>query len=115
MTSAPILNTAFGLHCVAGNEALYRKLLTKFIVQQGDVIAAVQRALDEDDADQAHALIHTLKGVSSSLGLTRLSETATDMDTRFKTGRDMAPLLPQLAAHLNETLQCVAVFLRPED
>ena len=114
MTSAPILDTAFGLRCVAGNEMLYRKLLATFMTQQGNVVAAVQQALNEGDAGQAHALIHTLKGVSASLGLIRLSETARDMDARFKAGGDMTPLLPRLAEHLNETLQRVAVFLRPE-
>ena len=114
MTSAPVLDTAFGLHCVAGNETLYRKLLAKFVVQQGDVIAAVQRALDEGDAARAHALVHTLKGVAASLGLTRLNETATAMDTLFKAGGDMAPLLPRLAEHLDETLQDVAAFLGSE-
>ena len=114
MTSAPILDTAFGLRCVAGNEMLYRKLLAKFMTQQGNVAAAVQQALNEGDAGQAHALIHTLTGVSASLGLIRLSETARDMDARFKAGGDMTPLLPRLAEHLTETLQRVAVFLRPE-
>lgn len=111
MTSVPVLDMAFGLHCVAGNETLYRKLLAKFIVQQGDVVAAVQSALDQGDADRAHALVHTLKGVAASLGLARLNETATAMDTLFKAGGDMTPLLPRLAEHLDETMRQVAAFL----
>lgn len=114
MTSAPVLDTAFGLHCVAGNEPLYRKLLAKFIVQQGDVAAAVQNALDEGDAGRAQVLVHTLKGVAASLGLSRLGETAADMDSLFKAGEDMTPLLPRLAEHLDETLRRVAAFLEPE-
>lgn len=111
MTSAPVLDTAFGLHCVAGNEALYRKLLAKFLVQQGDAVTAVHNALAEGDADRAHARIHTLKGVAASLGLTRLNNTAAAMDTLHKEGNDMAPLLPELADDLDETLRLVTAFL----
>lgn len=114
MSSAPILDTAFGLHCVAGNETLYRKLLSKFTVQQAGVVAEVGDALNTgnpDDTAHAHALVHTLKGVAASLGLSRLAETATTMDALHKAGNDMAPLLPALAAHMEETMRAVADFL----
>lgn len=114
MSSVPVLDTAFGLHCVAGNEMLYRKLLTKFTVQQADMVAEVGEALKvgtPDDTARAHALVHTLKGVAASLGLSRLAETATAMDALYKAGNDMVPLLPALAAHMEETMRAVTDFL----
>lgn len=114
MSSAPVLDAAFGLHCVAGNETLYRKLLGKFADQQARVATDIRAALDAgtpEETARAHALTHTLKGVAASLGLTRLGETATAMDAQYKAGNDMAPLLPQLAANLEETLRAVADYL----
>lgn len=111
MSTAPVLDTAFGLHCVAGNEALYRKLLAKFVVQQAAVVPEIQKLLASGTADEAHKLVHTLKGVAASLGLARLGETAAAMDTLFKAGDDMAPLLPGLAEQMAETLRGIEAFL----
>ena len=112
MPTVPVLDTASGLHCVAGNEVLYRKLLAKFIDQQGSVADNVQNLLTAGAEEDAHRSIHTLKGLAASLGLTRLQEYATLLDTQCKAGIDIRSCLPELAEHMQETIQHIQSFLQ---
>lgn len=105
--SAPLFDIEFGLHCVAGNEALLRKLLGKFADQHAEDAAKIASAMDADDRDQAHRLAHTLKGVGASLGLLLLQEKATEMDAAFKAGQSMEEIrarLPELATVLRDSV-----------
>ena len=77
----------FGLRCVAGNEALFRRLLDKFADQHAEDAAKIASALDAGDRELAHRLAHTLKGVGASLGLLLLQEKSTEMDAAFKAGQ----------------------------
>jgi len=110
MPSAPLHDIAFGLRCVAGNESLYRKLLGKFLDQQAHTATRVEEALDQGDMELAHRLAHTLKGVASSLGLREAERVAAEMDAAFKAGQDVRPMLPVLAACLEETVAVVTAY-----
>src|SRR5262249_9449068 len=61
------VDTASGLKRVAGNLALYRNLLGKFVEGQAGVPDAVRKALREGDRSLAERLSHTLKGVSGNI------------------------------------------------
>ncbi len=105
--SAPLFDLAFGLHCVAGNEALFRKLMGKFADQHAEDAAKIESALDVDDRELAHRLAHTLKGVGASLGFLLLQEKATEMDAAFKTNQSpetIRALLPGLADTLRDSV-----------
>lgn len=108
--SANVLNSTFGLHCVAGNQALYRKLLGKFIDQQGEAPSAIEEALAAGDTELAHRLAHTLKGVSASLGITGVQQCATELDSAFKDGLHGADFLPPLRAAMADALRAIAAF-----
>ena len=51
--SAPLLDMNFGLRCVAGNEALFRRLLDKFADQHAEDAAKIASALDAGDRESA--------------------------------------------------------------
>ena len=51
-----------GLKRLQGNKKLYRKLLLSFATDYNSVANEIQQALDAEDFDQAHSLIHNLKG-----------------------------------------------------
>src|SRR6185436_15574135 len=62
------LDAADGLLRVAGNRALYVKLLRQFVEQQGEAPARIADALGAGDRATAERLAHTVKGVAGNLG-----------------------------------------------
>jgi PAS domain S-box-containing protein len=62
------LDTKDGLARVAGNEALYLKLLRQFVAQQATAVSEISAAFAKGDAGAAERLAHTLRGVSGNLG-----------------------------------------------
>ena len=102
---------ASGLRNVANNENLYRKLLGKFAAQQANAATEIEQALQAGDMELAQRLVHTLKGLSASMGLPGLTETSLAMETAFKTGDDTTALLTQLREDLQASLRAVAEYL----
>ena len=105
--SVPLFDPVFGLHCVAGNEALFRKLLGKFADQHAEDAAKIGTALDADDWELAHRLAHTLKGIGASLGLLLLQEKAAEIDAAFKANQSpeaIRALLPGLTDTLRDSV-----------
>jgi two-component system sensor histidine kinase/response regulator len=62
------LDTADGLARVAGNQALYLKLLRTFREEQASAVAQITAALDQGEPGSAERLAHSLKGVAGNLG-----------------------------------------------
>lgn len=105
--SAPLFDPDFGLHCVMGNNALFLRLLGKFVDQHAEDAAKIESALDADDRELAHRLAHTLKGVGATLGFLLLQEKATEVDAAFKANQSaeaIRALLPGLADTLRDSV-----------
>ncbi len=81
------LDTADGLARVAGNRALYWKLLRQFTEQQASAPAEIHQALETGDRARAERLAHTLKGVAGNLGARRLQEAAGNLEKEIRDGR----------------------------
>jgi HPt (histidine-containing phosphotransfer) domain-containing protein len=111
MSLSSVHDPAIGLRYTANNMNLYRKVLGKFADQQANVVEEISRALQANDRELAQRLAHTLKGLAGSMGLPRLAETATSLDSALKAGLEESSLLPQLEADLRESLQAVAAYL----
>jgi len=58
-----------GLQRVAGNQRLYRDLLSQFVVRQESAGNRISEALESGDQEQAELLAHSLKGVAGNLGI----------------------------------------------
>lgn len=111
MSPSPVHEPATGLRYTANNANLYRKVLGKFADQQAHAAEEISQALQAGDMELAQRLAHTLKGLAGSMGLPQLMETATALDSAFKTGQDGTPFLPRLEADLREALRAVAAYL----
>jgi signal transduction histidine kinase/CheY-like chemotaxis protein len=94
-----------GLSRVAGNQALYHKLLRQFVEQQASAVQQIQEALDTNDVALAERLAHTLKGVAGNIGATQVQSTAGVLE---KAIRDGAP-----AANVQSAMRQVATTLTP--
>jgi PAS domain S-box-containing protein len=73
-----------GLKRLQGNQKLYRKLLLSFATDYNSVANEIQQALDAEDFDQAHSLIHNLKGLAGNLAATKLQAAAVNLENIVK-------------------------------
>ena len=80
----PGFDISAGLQRLQGNRGLYKKLLWDFSSKFSTVAADIQAALDAGDMDQAHHLIHSLKGVAGNLAATDLHAAAIELEKLVK-------------------------------
>ncbi|MFT4926277.1 MAG: PAS domain S-box-containing protein [Phenylobacterium sp.] len=83
MSQEPILNAEKGITYAANNVDLYKKLLGTFISQYEASGRQLQTMFDNGESDDAMKLAHTMKGVSSTLGMDSLSDVAKGMQFSF--------------------------------
>ncbi len=98
----PGVDAAAGLKRVAGNRALYRSLLEKFVEGQSDAPGAIRGALDAGDGALAERLAHTLKGVAGNIGAKAVQDAAGQVEQaihrKSETGDSLRRLEDTLAA-----------------
>ncbi len=88
----PGIDIALGLSHVAGREALYRKVLRKFVDTQGGAPLALAGAIAGARWEEAERLAHTLKGVAAQIGAGALRELAEQLEMAIRARRDLAEL-----------------------
>jgi two-component system sensor histidine kinase/response regulator len=94
--SLPGFDLAAGLSRLMGNKRLYRKLLLDFGANYGGEAGKIRQALDAKDFDQAHSLVHNLKGLAGNLEATDLQAAAMEMEKLVKGGQKETPSNNQL-------------------
>jgi signal transduction histidine kinase/CheY-like chemotaxis protein/HPt (histidine-containing phosphotransfer) domain-containing protein/HAMP domain-containing protein len=99
------LDTKNGLSRVAGNRALYLKLLRQFLDQHSRTIEEVIDALATGDRALAERLAHSLKGVAGNIGAAQVQAAAGVLE---KAIRDSAP-----AGDVESAKQGVSTMLNP--
>ena len=82
--SLPGFDLAAGLARLMGNKRLYRKLLLDFGANYGSAAAEIREALAADNFNQAHGLVHNLKGLAGNLAATDLQAAAVEMEKLVK-------------------------------
>jgi HPt (histidine-containing phosphotransfer) domain-containing protein len=82
--SLPGFDLEDGLKRLQWNEKLYRKLLVDFGVKYAGAADEIRQALDAKDFEQAHSLVHNLKGLAGNLAATDLQAAAVEMEKRVK-------------------------------
>jgi CheY-like chemotaxis protein/HPt (histidine-containing phosphotransfer) domain-containing protein len=75
---------ADGLKRLQGNKKLYRKLLLSFATDYNAAANEIRQALDAKDFDQAHSLVHNLKGLAGNLAATELQAAAVNLEKIVK-------------------------------
>jgi two-component system sensor histidine kinase/response regulator len=112
--SLPGFDLAAGLSRLMGNKRLYRKLLFDFGANYGAVAGEIRQALAAGNFDQAHRLVHTLKGLAGNLAATDLQAAAVEMEKLVK-GRtaqtasheELNQKLTELEGALGQALEAV--------
>jgi signal transduction histidine kinase/CheY-like chemotaxis protein len=82
--SLPGFDLQAGLARLMGNKKLYRKLLLDFGANYGAVAGEIRKALAGKHFDQAHSLVHNLKGLAGNLEAANLQTAAVEMEKMVK-------------------------------
>ncbi len=97
---------AAGLQRLQGNRRLYKKLLLNFTYNYDRVAADIRKALDADDMDHAHSLVHSLKGVAGNLAATELHAATIEMEKLIKQSKNrQLPARDELDSKFNQLEQ----------
>ena len=80
LSALPDFDAAAGLRRVMGRHSLYNDLLRRFVASYADGIKPLRQALEQGDAASAERFVHTLRGVSGSLGSQRIPELAAPLE-----------------------------------
>jgi len=112
--SLPGFNLAAGLARLMGNKRLYRKLLLDFGANYGGVAAEIRQALAAKDFEQAHSLVHNLKGLAGNLEAKDLQAAAMKMEKLVKgqseesvSEKELEEKISELENSLNRALDAV--------
>jgi CheY-like chemotaxis protein len=98
----PGFDLSDGLNRLQGNKGLYRKLLLNFASDYNLIANQIRQALDAEDFDQAHSLVHNLKGLAGNLAATDLQATAVNLEKLVKGIDNKAPSPEQLNLRFSE-------------
>jgi len=115
--SLPGFDLVAGLARLMGNKRLYRKLLLDFGANYGGVAGEIRDALAAGDFNQAHSLVHNLKGLAGNLEATDLQAAAVAMETLVKgqaaetaSDKELKRKLTDLESKLEQALEAVQIM-----
>jgi HPt (histidine-containing phosphotransfer) domain-containing protein len=94
--SLPGFDLMAGLARLQGNKQLYRKLLVDFGTKYIGTASDIREALDANDYEQVHSLVHNLKGLAGNLEATDLQAAAVEMEKLVKGDQKETPSTNQL-------------------
>lgn len=78
------LNTELGLRRVLGKRQFYITLLRKYVEEQKSFQKEIDSAMEEKDCKTAERLVHTLKGVSGSIGAEVIQDKASALEEAIR-------------------------------
>jgi HPt (histidine-containing phosphotransfer) domain-containing protein len=87
----PGFDLSDGLKRLQGNKRLYRKLLLSFATDYGETANDIRTALDAEDFEHAHSLVHNVKGLAGNLAATDLQAAAVNLEKLVKGVQPKAP------------------------
>ena len=77
----PGVDVAAGLARLQGNEALYRRILHGFVVDQAQFVHDYRTAVQAGDWQKAKLHAHSLKGLAGTLGAVQLAQAAAELES----------------------------------
>jgi CheY-like chemotaxis protein len=113
---------AGGLKRLQGNEELYTKLLKNFAAKYAGMAADIDRAIESLDFEQAHGMVHSLKGMAGNLAAVELQASTIGLEKLVKHANPEKPpaidelklKLTNLDNALNQAIQSIQAFWPPD-
>ena len=119
--SLPGFDLAAGLQRLMGNKRLYRKLLVDFGTKYTETAGEIRGALDAKDFEQAHSLVHNLKGLAGNLEAKDLQAATVAMEKLVKgqtketvSDKELDQKFAELKNALGQALDAVQILIPPD-
>jgi HPt (histidine-containing phosphotransfer) domain-containing protein len=111
-----------GLKRLQGNEKLYTKLLKNFATKYAGMAAGIDEAIESLDFEQAHGMVHSLKGMAGNLAAVELQSATIGLEKLVKhANREKPPAKDELKLKfaildeaLNQAIQSIQAFWSPD-
>jgi polar amino acid transport system substrate-binding protein len=120
--SLPGFDLEVGLRRLMGNKRLYRKLLLDFGSKYTGTAGEIGHALNAEDFEKAHSLVHNLKGLAGNLAATELQAATVEIEKLIKGGKKRTSTPEQLDQKFVElekailrALQAVQILAPPAE
>ncbi|MBQ4876502.1 PAS domain-containing hybrid sensor histidine kinase/response regulator [Pseudoalteromonas luteoviolacea] len=105
------INIEEGVERAANNEAIYFKLLNKFISQQVEEVINLQQSISMGNMELALDILHAMKGAGANLSMDYFSEVAADIEEQVKADNIDLALLETLADYISDTKNKATLLL----
>lgn len=103
-----------GLQTTQGDQALYKKLINRFIEGQADFERQLKQSIQSQDSELAIRLAHTLKAVAGNLGAMDLMESTKQLEASCIeniNGDGIAVLLNIVAPQITQVIESLNTIL----
>ena len=110
----PCLDIQAGIRQLEGNRKLYIRLLKKFAECNVDLSCKIEKYLEENEQNTAKRLIHSIKGVSGSIGATDLYLAAVTLESAVIQG-DYTDALRHFTLILRIVIQSISALLYDQE
>jgi len=91
-----------------GSESLYRDVLGKVYETERDALQKLRTAVDQGSRDDVARIAHTLKGVAATIGATKLTELAADLQTCLNDQQATGELIEATEAEFERVMALIA-------
>lgn len=81
------IDTKSGIARMGGNKRLYQNMLIKFHTEYRESAQQIVDAIEQEDLKLSQRLIHTVKGVSGSIGAVELQEISAQLELAINDGK----------------------------
>ncbi|AOT07973.1 response regulator [Pseudoalteromonas luteoviolacea] len=105
------VNIAEGVQRAANNEAVYFKLLDKFITQQVEEVINLKQSISMGNLELALDILHAMKGAGANLSMDYFSEVAATLEEQVKQDSIDSEHIDTLANYLQELKGKAALLL----
>jgi signal transduction histidine kinase/DNA-binding response OmpR family regulator len=111
------ISSEVGLKHANNNQELYKKLLIKFYHDFNDAIETVEKSHHSGNIDQSSRLVHTLKGVSGTIGAISLQEKAVALEDSINKGEKekLPERISNMKAEFEIVLNSLQILLQEEN
>ncbi len=108
----PGIDVDDGLRRVNGKQDVYQRVLLRIRTDYADARADIERLLDDDTAEEAQRLVHSIKGVAGNVGAKDLQAAAAAVEAAIRSGQSdgLPGLLTAFGAALDVVVQGLAVL-----
>lgn len=118
LAAVPGLDVDTALERLLGKTAVYVGLLRRFVVSQAVADTRIAASIAGSEPDEAHRLLHTLKGLAATIGAASLRDVAARLEAAIETRQPALALetvRAETSLRLQALLAALTAALPPED